>query len=171
MNVETRHEHEPEFFSWEKLAKPLTLGFADESGAVLADEAGKTLWYLDVNDMSYRKLAGTDLSENRRTQNVPYDLKEGTAYENGAIAAMSIRKTHLEEQLKVLDAMKGGKGEGDAVRSMIEDLTEELGYVKAYLTDEDPKERSMITKELNEMYADMRSEEAEITQEVAAAAK
>lgn len=138
---------------------------------MFAENDGTTLWYLDSNSMIFRRLLTSDLPENRHEIHVRYEIPRGTVYANGAMAAMNIRAVHLEEQMKVLSAMQGNKAHADSAAVMLEDLEEELGFVKAYLADEDPKERELLTRELNEMYEEMRSVEEEKENVDAAAAK
>jgi|GEM_PF-3410508 len=167
MKAQMEQEREKEEMSWEKFNRPLTLGFADEAGAVLVDEARKELWYLDINTMSYRQLKEKDLTGDRAENNLQYDLKKGTQYENGATAAVDIRKKHLETQLKIEEIAKKEGGDREGAEGLMEILEEELGYLNAYLNE--PEDQPALTKELNEMYQDMRSEETETETQAEAA--
>ncbi|MFA5946028.1 MAG: hypothetical protein WC802_03935 [Patescibacteria group bacterium] len=150
------HELSPEPISWEKFSRPLTLKFADEGGAMFMDEGNGEAWYLQLNDMTFRPLAEADLHEARPERYLPYQIPEGTKYENGAKAAMEVRRTHLMDQIKALDAMKEKFRRPKAAEVAIEHIMEELGYVLAYLIETSPKELALLTNDLNEIYEDLR---------------
>ncbi len=153
--------------SWPELSRPLTVGFADESGAVLADKEKKMVWYLDLGNMSYRKFTPEEFSEERLKFIKQYNEHEGRVFENGAVAAVSLRKTHLEEQIKMLNAQKKSVKYPQDVQMIIDGLNEELTLLDTYLKQ--PEDRTAITKKLNEMYEDMRSEETETETQAEAA--
>jgi len=163
MNLETSPGYEPQKeirknpeISWDQLQEPLVLQLADEGGGMFLDSTGENAWYLDLNEMTWRPLLAGDVSENRVEQYQEYDVPRGTAFSNGAEAAMTLRREHLREQLKMIKAMKAGRPKDEGFQTMIDAVEEEQGFVQAYLSETNEQERTRLRADLNEMYEDMR---------------
>lgn len=150
---EAMHETFPETQSWETLWEPVTLGFADESGAVFHDNLRRRILYLDINEMTFREMQPEDLHRDRLERLERYPIPKETPYESGAVAAVNVRIVHLEHQIHLFEAISDDKN----AKFIIDSLEEELGFLRAYLAETDPRERALLTNDLNQMYADMRS--------------
>mgnify|MGYP003977561825 CR=1 FL=1 len=137
---------------WNALDRPLVLGFADELGAVFADEEKGELWHLNTNEMIFSKLAETDLSKARAEDAQAYEIEEGKVYKNGAEAALGMRQIFLEDQLQVFRVMKDEHKGGNTAEIMIQAMGEEKELIEDYFAG---RESAKALVELGEIYTDM----------------
>lgn len=146
-----RQEHEPARpIDWKDFHAPLHFFAADEFGAFFREQEKDTAWYPSLNDMHFRPVEERDVQAGRAEHARMYALPEEN-FSSGTEAALTIRAYHLKEEISTFKIL-GEK----APPELLEDLEDELGLIEAYFKETDAKQKALLLKDLDDMYAEMR---------------